>query len=1066
MASPTEYSHQQCSLEQELQSDLEGEFPRESLPWEKELASRARAMLFRERNNVLEGICHHLQKQSQLSKKEQDSNAHGTDIEKLLKSMNLYPEQTSKTFFFQLYGLILCECTDTSLVRKHLTILLELSHQSSSQREGMAIAVGRTSTSHLEEVWEVLEHLGRTRFLRSALTSPDRQLDQDLHWKWVSSTSLLCYGQMAAHAREHILPWVDNITSRMVYYFSCSHYDNVLKVSFLSSAIMLTKALGQEHSVQSYKFSQIPELIQCLLCILQKEPNFLATSFRKNIILVIAGLSKLRPHLKPVVKSKILEVCLKSLYMLPPVERLKTPLPLGEPVLDIMMLYKKTMHALDMLLQNFISENKSMDEIYFLLQHTEPWLNSEKSHERMRVVESIFLLLRFVVESLKFTEEAAPSMLGHQIGLLLLLCRDKDEDIRNHSQQCIYFLLQLLVQQKGRTADPKHVHRIKQLQGSISKEWEVKLCDVMKAFEENLTVAQHTQLVLTLLHNLQGHDQLRCNLASHLLLLAFLDPGIKAEQVAEILQGLFQELPGIVFKDVQETMMKATAALGAQHSQETVEVVLSLCHPSERLTLPLWKALAANGELARQVITLLYTKMKLRPPEQFIRPTQQAQLISLVALGTMYELLYTQEYKPAVYWAFAGILLGLLTQLRYLLELGMVEGISDYQDDTLDANPLSPSRMCLEALKGLFWTTDNWEVFAHLKLLKGWELFEHLETYTEGVTLLARAIAHYGCEIKAVLGQAAISLKSTEERDNIVAILIITEFLNSPHISQFATRRTMNNFLNLGLKNPNQLVQALSLKGFSSTLMQPEKEVLLQNRLLELLGSFLKPNPEDPVGLMWVLGDILHHLSVQGVGALSLKIAQHLLILFEDERAEVRGGAIFLFGDVMYSGGKKFQQQLEMLAFQALVPLLFHLVDPCPDVITKTKFTFLRCAILLRWEFQKELFGKLAWGHGLSAENDIFIFTVESNFGKYHQLFMQALTYLDSPYSTLKLAAMKFIGAMLQEYFIDLCFSLRKEDMMIFRRYFEALKHDLDPRCRKFYLSFLDDIRELSKSVA
>lgn len=45
-----------------------------------------------------------------------------------------------------------------------------------------------------------------------------------MHWKWVSSTSLLCYGQMALHARGQILPWVDNIISRMVYYYSCSSH--------------------------------------------------------------------------------------------------------------------------------------------------------------------------------------------------------------------------------------------------------------------------------------------------------------------------------------------------------------------------------------------------------------------------------------------------------------------------------------------------------------------------------------------------------------------------------------------------------------------------------------------------------------------------------------------------------------------------------------------------------------------------------------------------------------------------------------------------------------------------
>lgn len=36
-------------------------------------------------------------------------------------------------------------------------------------------------------------------------------------------------------------------------------------------------------------------------------------------------------------------------------------------------------------------------------------------------------------------------------------------------------------------------------------------------------------------------------------------------------------------------------------------------------------------------------------------------------------------------------------------------------------------------------------------------------------------MAHYDCEVEAVLGQAVISLKSPEERDNVVAIFILTE---------------------------------------------------------------------------------------------------------------------------------------------------------------------------------------------------------------------------------------------------------------------------------------------------
>lgn len=59
-------------------------------------------------------------------------------------------------------------------------------------------------------------------------------------------------------------------------------------------------------------------------------------------------------------------------------------------------------------------------------------------------------------------------------------------------------------------------------------------------------------------------------------------PGLHSHgQVAEILQGLYQELPSIV-KNILQTMMKAVTVLGTQHTQETVEVMLSLCHPSER----------------------------------------------------------------------------------------------------------------------------------------------------------------------------------------------------------------------------------------------------------------------------------------------------------------------------------------------------------------------------------------------------------------------------------------------------------------------------------------------------
>nr|XP_020755734.1 maestro heat-like repeat family member 5 [Odocoileus virginianus texanus] len=173
-----------------------------------------------ERCRMLQSILCCLQQDGQLVQKVKVSDA---SIQELLEPLNLdFSSPLEKSFLFHLYGVILRESADSNMVRKHLVQLLELSHQSSSDREGISLAVGITSTSHLEQVWGRLEHLGCTRFLRSAPLSTDSQLESHLHWRWVSSTALLCCGQMAVHAGKQVLPWVDNIASRMAYHFSCS----------------------------------------------------------------------------------------------------------------------------------------------------------------------------------------------------------------------------------------------------------------------------------------------------------------------------------------------------------------------------------------------------------------------------------------------------------------------------------------------------------------------------------------------------------------------------------------------------------------------------------------------------------------------------------------------------------------------------------------------------------------------------------------------------------------------------------------------------------------------------
>lgn len=59
---------------------------------------------------------------------------------------------------------------------------------------------------------------------KSTPPQPQAQSLENLRWKWAGSTILLSYGQMAAKAKSQILPWVDNILSRMIFYFRFSSW--------------------------------------------------------------------------------------------------------------------------------------------------------------------------------------------------------------------------------------------------------------------------------------------------------------------------------------------------------------------------------------------------------------------------------------------------------------------------------------------------------------------------------------------------------------------------------------------------------------------------------------------------------------------------------------------------------------------------------------------------------------------------------------------------------------------------------------------------------------------------
>lgn len=85
------------------------------------------------------------------------------------------------------------------------------------------------------------------------------------------------------------------------------------------------------------------------------------------------------------------------------------------------------------------------------------------------------------------------------------------------------------------------------------------------------------------------------------------------------------------------------------------------------------------------------------------------------------------------------------------------------------------------------------------------------------------------------------------------------QFLNSPDVFQYVSRKVIDNSLSMGLSSRNRTVRAMSLQGLGSTLMHPNKV-----RGQELERGVLC-HPRRVTGKTRHKGSVLKGISLQGL---------------------------------------------------------------------------------------------------------------------------------------------------------------------------------------------------------
>nr|XP_020755707.1 maestro heat-like repeat family member 5 isoform X2 [Odocoileus virginianus texanus] len=995
------------------------------------------------------------------------------------------PDQTQqeqppeKAFLFIYYGLILQASENGTTVRTHLKTLLETSHQRSKQREGIALTVGLAAARHLDHVWAVLKQFGSSTPVKWSLNSFSPKNSEDLRWKWASSTILLAYGQMADKAKAHILPWVDNILSRMVYFFHYSSWDETLKQSFLTAILMLVGAISHNKGAQSYEFSQVSKLLECLMLLIEKEPqDMLFTTTRQQTLNIISSLCKLRPPLDLEQKSRLLSISLRSVMSLPQLEVLEkhTCLFLEPP--NIQTLYKETAGALEQMLQNFIMQNPTAEELHFLLSHLYVWLASEKAHERQRAVHSCMALLKFLSHNLYLDPKEDFKRIGQLVGMLGILCQDPDKTTQCSSLEGVAYLYKLLMHQRGGKAsqeqapapqEPPQANKEEAMLWSggdqeaappgprevaLSKDHVLQpsssqVKDIMK----HLTTAELTDLIWTAVNSLGSTSPFRVQAAADMLLTAIQEHGAKLETVASLGQAIHLQLCSVRIPQARENALQAITLLARNHTSELVAAFLDFSISLDSHTFRLWRALGAEQPMSHRVLAVLLGWLQKRPlPTRTSGGSPQpkkAYLHSLAAMNTLHELQFACEFKQAMQEAFPELLLALLSQTHYLLELNLPEEPQPGKE-AQETALLGPQSMSLEALKSLLSTTRHWQDFAHMELQGAWDLFATTHTYPQGVGLLARAMVQNQCrQIKALTLQLLPNLRSREERDRKVAIIIFTEFLYSPTLLEVLPREAALSVLVRSLRDPSPEIRVLGLQGLGNILFHPEKGSLLRGQLPPFLRGFFQSSEPVVVRLMGTVSEALHRLGAHSTETLGLRIAINTRAFFDDERDGVRAAAMALFGELVASVTRQKFGGLRTQVHQSMVPLLLHLKDRCPAVVT-AKFAFYHCSVLLQWRLPHTLFCTLAWEKGLSARHFLWSCLMSHSQEEFGTHLAQALSYLHRRHHHLKIWAALFIGYTICYYPRAVSQTVSDVDIKLLVCTFEDLKKNPEPSIQYF----------------
>ncbi|XP_032069804.1 maestro heat-like repeat family member 5 [Thamnophis elegans] len=842
-----------------------------------------------------------------------------------------------KLNLYKYYGLKLKNTKQKDLVKDHLQKLLAITLADETDREGVSETIHLAAFHHLPEVLLVLKEVGNImQPKRPSLSEGSHEDTQYLSDRRIRTTLILCYGQAAQGASpEDLGVYIQPIVSEILVQYSTMNKDEGLKKAFMKSIIMVTKAAALSRR-QDLHLPQKQELVTKIIEVIEDEPaRPLSVVILHQAIVTIICMSRMKPSLPSEVRSEVVNQSIRKVFSLPAIKVSTVKTDSQPPSSHSQDFYHQTATACNNMLTGLLSEAPNLDALQEILTHTNPWINSPKSHERERALKTIKHLLKFVSDNVNFDTTADFSLLGQLVALLALHIGDTSPVVGQTSAEAAYHLHHLLMSKMAKEMDKKQKNKKGNIVHWLREDFFVSgsgifhnnISKMAKAFGEHLSPLQLTKLILEALENLTHVDK-NISQSAGLLLNSILEEcGMDIEELPMILKEIYHRLPNIAHTATKDLTLKTVCHLASKRVNRVVDILLESSVGCDGSAKEIWGALAADPYANLKIMKPLLKRLQDQDPgTEVLSRRNSKSLMPIAATNALCFLLSLPNAAELLHNKFSNLLLALVTQLYFLL--GASKSGARRSSRVIDlSEQVNLLGTAVQAIKNLILAARYEEEYKELGTLGCWEMLLSPDSLFEAIFHLVRKLFNYSkVELKVMFRQANIYLHRPDLREKTIGMVFFSELLYHQEVGHFFVMKDILNVLQDWMAQPYPLIQIFAIRGLGYLLQHPFENKMLEPVIVPVVNCACHPDKFVAKESLRTLQFLFRYLNAQTYGWKAVNLIPVLGKYFAEEDIELRNTSIILFGLIL-KGLKETEGNLTESILHSLIPLVIQLAN-------------------------------------------------------------------------------------------------------------------------------------------